>query len=95
MKDIFILLLFSFSFADSLFFEQRPFSSFQERESPKYSRQEIRENLGGLPDAHILTPGEKQQYIKDAFIFSWKGYKNFSWGYDENRPVSNSARNTR
>ncbi|KAI9487146.1 MAG: glycoside hydrolase, partial [Benjaminiella poitrasii] len=38
---------------------------------------------------------EKQQYIKDAFVFSWQGYRNFSWGYDENKPASNVPRNTR
>lgn len=95
MKDLFIFLLCSIGLVDSLFFEQWPIFNTQERESPKFTRQQIRENMGGLPDAHILTPGEKQQYIKDAFVFSWQGYRNYSWGYDENRPVSNAARNTR
>lgn len=59
------------------------------------SRQEVREELGGLPEAHLLTPKEKQQYIKDEFVFSWQGYRDHSWGYDENRPVTNRPRNTR
>lgn len=95
MKDFFILLLCSIGIVDSLVFEQRPYFSQDHESSPKFTRQQIRENLGGIPDAHILTPGEKQQYIKDAFVFSWQGYKNYSWGYDENKPVSNTARNTR
>lgn len=71
------------------FFEQIPI-----KPSDK-TRQQIRKEFGGLPEAHIFTPKEKQQYIKDAFIFSWKGYRKYSWGYDENRPVTNSPRDTR
>ncbi|KAG2220958.1 hypothetical protein INT45_006491 [Circinella minor] len=48
-----------------------------------------------LPDAHQLTLTEKQQYIKDAMVFAWDGYRTFSWGSDENRPVSNRPVNTR
>ncbi|KAK4515747.1 uncharacterized protein ATC70_010700 [Mucor velutinosus] len=59
------------------------------------TRQELRQEMGGLPESWLLSPKEKQQYIKDAFVFSWEGYRNYSWGYDENRPISNSARNTR
>lgn len=59
------------------------------------TRQELRQEMGGLPESWLLSPKEKQQYIKDAFVFSWQGYRNYSWGYDENRPISNSARNTR
>jgi hypothetical protein len=59
------------------------------------TRQEIRRELGGLPEANELNVEEKQKYIKDAFIFSWQGYRNYSWGFDENRPVSNGPRNTR
>lgn len=69
------------------FFEQRPMAI--------KTRQQIRLENGGLPEAHVLTPLEKQQYIKDAFIFSWEGYRNYSWGYDENQPVTNQPRNTR
>lgn len=69
------------------FFEQRPMAI--------KTRQQVRQDYGGLPDAHVLTPSEKQQYIKDAFVFSWEGYRNYSWGYDENRPVTNQPRNTR
>lgn len=80
---------------DSLIFEQqRPLLGGKPINNPK-TRQQIRKDLGGLPDAHILSPKEKQLYIKDAFVFSWEGYRNFSWGHDENRPVSNRPRNTR
>lgn len=64
-------------------------------DGPKKTRQEIRRERGGLPEAHQLTIQEKQKYIKDAFVFSWEGYKNYSWGFDENRPASNRPRNTR
>ncbi|GAA5814581.1 hypothetical protein MFLAVUS_008080 [Mucor flavus] len=73
---------------DSLF-DQIPLKPFIK------TRQQTRKEFGGLPEAHLLSPKEKQQYIKDAFVFSWKGYRNYSWGYDENRPVSNSPRDTR
>lgn len=74
--------------ADSLF-DQIPLKPFIK------TRQQTRKEFGGLPEAHLLSPKEKQQYIKDAFVFSWQGYRNNSWGYDENRPVSNSPRDTR
>ncbi|KAI7847753.1 glycoside hydrolase [Circinella umbellata] len=48
-----------------------------------------------LPDAHQLTLAEKQHYIKDAMVFAWDGYRTYSWGSDENRPVSNRPVNTR
>ncbi|KAL0094586.1 glycoside hydrolase family 47 protein [Phycomyces blakesleeanus] len=48
-----------------------------------------------LPDATQLTQKEKQDFIKGAFMFAWEGYRAFSWGYDENRPVSNRPVNTR
>ncbi|KAI9272993.1 glycoside hydrolase [Phascolomyces articulosus] len=48
-----------------------------------------------LPDAHQLTLNEKQQYVKQAMMFAWDGYRTFSWGSDENRPVSNRPVNTR
>ena len=48
-----------------------------------------------LPDVHQLTLNEKQQYVKDAMVFAWDGYRTFSWGSDENRPVSNRPVNTR
>lgn len=79
---------------DSVIFEQqRPILG--NRPIKQRTRQQIRKELGGLPEAHLLSPKEKQLYIKDAFVFSWEGYRNFSWGYDENRPVSNRPRNTR
>ncbi|ORX50997.1 glycoside hydrolase [Hesseltinella vesiculosa] len=48
-----------------------------------------------LPFAHELTNQEKQQAVKDAFVFAWEGYRKHSWGYDENRPVTNQPVNTR
>ncbi|RCH97021.1 hypothetical protein CU097_010436 [Rhizopus azygosporus] len=86
-----ILSCFLVNQIDSLsFFDQRPFSI-----NSRKSRKLIRKEHGGLPEADKLTVEEKQSYIKDAFIFSWDGYRNHSWGFDENRPVSNGPRNTR
>ncbi|KAI8141005.1 glycoside hydrolase [Fennellomyces sp. T-0311] len=48
-----------------------------------------------LPDSHQLTLQEKQRYVKEAFEFAWDGYRTYSWGADENRPVSNGPVNTR
>ncbi|CAO3586854.1 unnamed protein product [Absidia cylindrospora] len=48
-----------------------------------------------LPAANELTNEEKQQAVKEAFVFAWQGYKNYSWGFDENRPVTNTPVNTR
>ncbi|KAI8637057.1 glycoside hydrolase [Parasitella parasitica] len=77
-----------------LSFEQKPIIATLHEPMQK-TRQEIRQEMGGLPESWLLSPREKQQYIKDAFVFSWEGYRNYSWGYDENRPISNNARNTR
>lgn len=89
------------SVSNALFdFEQKPIVAphvidQQQQEPIQKTRQEIRQEMGGLPESWLLSPREKQEYIKDAFVFSWNGYRNYSWGYDENRPISNSARNTR
>lgn len=48
-----------------------------------------------LPSANEITDEEKQQAVKEAFVFAWQGYRNHSWGFDENRPVSNTPVNTR
>ncbi|KAI8341348.1 glycoside hydrolase [Chlamydoabsidia padenii] len=48
-----------------------------------------------LPSANEITDEEKQQAVKNAFVFAWQGYRNYSWGFDENRPVTNSPVNTR
>jgi Glycosyl hydrolase family 47 len=42
-----------------------------------------------------LSSKDKQNAVKEAFVFAWEGYKKYSWGYDENRPVSNSYSNPR
>ncbi|KAL7333465.1 hypothetical protein PS15p_202366 [Mucor circinelloides] len=82
-------------------FDQKPMVGLPHRDHEQHpqpaqkTRQELRQEMGGLPESWLLSPKEKQQYIKDAFVFSWEGYRNYSWGYDENRPISNSARNTR
>ncbi|KAI8888018.1 glycoside hydrolase family 47 protein [Backusella circina FSU 941] len=52
-----------------------------------------RKERGGLPDT--WSNAQKQQHIKSSFQFAWEGYKNYSWGYDENRPVTNAWQNTR
>lgn len=49
---------------------------------------------------HLLTNNslsskQKQQAVKDAFVFAWEGYKKYSWGADENKPVSGGIRNSR
>ncbi|KAI8978519.1 glycoside hydrolase [Pilobolus umbonatus] len=59
------------------------------------TRQQLRKERGGLLDSSELSLHEKQAYIKSAFVYSWEGYKKYSWGYDENKPVSKGARNTR
>ncbi|ORZ21093.1 glycoside hydrolase [Absidia repens] len=48
-----------------------------------------------LPASNELTNEEKQNAVKEAFLFAWNGYKTYSWGFDENRPVSNSPLNSR
>ncbi|KAI9276004.1 glycoside hydrolase [Sporodiniella umbellata] len=70
------------------FFKQLPFKL-------QKSRQQVRKEHGGLPEAYKLSSQEKQRYIKEEFLFSWEGYKKNSWGFDENKPNSNSPRNTR
>ncbi|KAI8356620.1 glycoside hydrolase [Choanephora cucurbitarum] len=89
---VFVKLFYFVLNSQLLFFggHKQPDSKLEE-----LSRQEVRRRLGGLPEAHLLSPKEKQAYIKDAFLFSWQGYRNYSWGFDENRPASNSPRNTR
>ncbi|RUS23786.1 glycoside hydrolase [Jimgerdemannia flammicorona] len=42
-----------------------------------------------------VTPADRQNAVKEAFLFAWNGYKTYSWGYDENRPVSNISSNSR
>jgi hypothetical protein len=46
-------------------------------------------------DSNPLSSKEKQDAVKEAFVFAWEGYKKYSWGYDENCPVSNEHRNPR
>lgn len=46
-------------------------------------------------DSKPLSSKEKQDAVKEAFVFAWEGYKKYSWGYDENCPVSNEHRNPR
>lgn len=48
-----------------------------------------------LPGPHEISLREKQQAVKDAFMFAWDGYRTFSWGSDENQPVTNGPVNTR
>ncbi|CAO3650173.1 unnamed protein product [Cunninghamella blakesleeana] len=48
-----------------------------------------------LPDSNELTNKQKQDLVKEAFLFAWNGYHKHSWGYDENRPVTNEPLNTR
>uniref|UniRef100_A0A8C3G5D6 alpha-1,2-Mannosidase n=1 Tax=Cyclopterus lumpus TaxID=8103 RepID=A0A8C3G5D6_CYCLU len=37
-----------------------------------------------LPEARLL------EAVQEAFLHSWKGYKDFAWGHDELRPLSKS-----
>ncbi|CAG8439304.1 7440_t:CDS:10 [Ambispora leptoticha] len=54
-----------------------------------------------FPDWHPLEPPidttaqERAEYVKEAFVHSFNGYKQHAWGYDEVRPVTGSTRNTR
>ncbi|KAI8344674.1 glycoside hydrolase [Chlamydoabsidia padenii] len=48
-----------------------------------------------LPSANELTNEEKQRAIKEAFQFAWQGYRTYSWGFDENRPVTNTPLTSR
>lgn len=48
-----------------------------------------------LPSANELTNQEKQNAVKEAFLFAWEGYRTYSWGFDENRPVSNTPLTSR
>ncbi|KAG2188503.1 hypothetical protein INT44_001257, partial [Umbelopsis vinacea] len=47
------------------------------------------------PDSKSLSTKDKQNAVKEEFVFAWEGYKKYSWSYDENRPVSNSYSNPR
>ncbi|KAI8059472.1 glycoside hydrolase [Gongronella butleri] len=53
------------------------------------------EYFSPLPFASELSNEQKQQAVKDAFVFAWQGYRKNSWGYDENRPVTNQPANSR
>ncbi|KAI9013735.1 glycoside hydrolase [Phycomyces nitens] len=85
-----ILLLTAVQAFDSSIFQQ-PMYKNKTVTSNEYR---IRSQMP-LPDANQLTQKEKQDFIKGAFMFAWEGYRAFSWGYDENRPVSNRPVNTR
>ncbi|CAM0142530.1 unnamed protein product [Umbelopsis sp. WA50703] len=43
----------------------------------------------------LVSTKQKQKAVKDAFVFAWEGYKKYSWGADENKPVSKGTRNSR
>ncbi|RUP45699.1 LOW QUALITY PROTEIN: hypothetical protein BC936DRAFT_147844 [Jimgerdemannia flammicorona] len=47
------------------------------------------------PEITGTVTSERQDAVKEAFLFAWNGYKNYSWGADENRPVSNTPSNSR
>eukprot|EP00698_Gefionella_okellyi_P012129 TRINITY_DN3238_c0_g1_i2.p1 TRINITY_DN3238_c0_g1~~TRINITY_DN3238_c0_g1_i2.p1 ORF type:complete len:551 (+),score=95.88 TRINITY_DN3238_c0_g1_i2:78-1655(+) len=36
---------------------------------------------------------DRQAAVKEAFLHAWKGYRQYAWGYDELRPLTNSAHN--
>lgn len=60
---------------------------------PHYFKATITEQ--SLPNSEQLTNKQKQDLVKEAFLFAWNGYNKHSWGYDENRPVTNKPLNTR
>ncbi|KAG2184648.1 hypothetical protein INT43_000561 [Umbelopsis isabellina] len=46
-------------------------------------------------DNKLVSSKQKQKAVKDAFVFAWEGYKKYSWGADENKPVSKGTENSR
>ncbi|CAG8560866.1 2784_t:CDS:10 [Ambispora gerdemannii] len=48
------------------------------------------------PELPINAATQKRgEYVKEAFVHSFNGYKQYAWGHDEVRPVTGSPRNTR
>lgn len=35
----------------------------------------------------------RRERVRDAFLYSWRGYVDHAWGKDEYRPISGSGRN--
>lgn len=61
---------------------------------PSGQQEQLPLNFLGTPDTKSVN-AKRQQAVKDAFLFAWNGYKKYSWGYDENKPVSNGPSNSR
>uniref|UniRef100_A0A672LB51 alpha-1,2-Mannosidase n=1 Tax=Sinocyclocheilus grahami TaxID=75366 RepID=A0A672LB51_SINGR len=38
----------------------------------------------------FLSAESRLEAVREAFRHAWKGYKNFAWGHDELKPISNS-----
>lgn len=38
----------------------------------------------------IVPDASRLEAVREAFRHAWKGYKDFSWGHDELRPISKS-----
>jgi mannosyl-oligosaccharide alpha-1,2-mannosidase len=38
---------------------------------------------------------ERQNAIKDAFLHAWDGYKQYAFGHDELKPISNTPSDSR
>jgi hypothetical protein len=41
------------------------------------------------------TPSNRAAAVKEAYLHSWNGYKEFAWGADELLSVSNKSGNSR
>jgi mannosyl-oligosaccharide alpha-1,2-mannosidase len=46
------------------------------------------------PDNHTLNR-ERADAVKEAFTFSWNGYKKYAFPHDELHPISNSFSDSR
>lgn len=43
-----------------------------------------------FPVFRFLSAESRLEAVREAFTHAWKGYKNFSWGHDELKPISKS-----
>ncbi|KMU78017.1 alpha-mannosidase IC [Coccidioides immitis RMSCC 3703] len=54
----------------------------------------IQFNFGGEDEKTKTLREQRRDAVKNAFLHSWKGYKERAWGYDEVGPVKGNVRNT-
>jgi len=46
-------------------------------------------------NAGVTSDAARAALIREAFMHSWEGYKQYAWGYDELLSVSNRGGNSR